>query len=320
MKQMSGRNRAGNRMTHRTARRAAVGLTALALATLTACSGNPQSFSGSVGGGGGDGATGGATKRVSIAMIPGWDEDVAATYLWKELLEQRDYTVEVRELDVASTYTGVAQGQVDMYLDAWLPVTHESYWKRYQNDLEILSTWSEGKNLLAVPTYVPEKSISDLTTNQARYGGRIVGIEAGAGLMRATREQVMPGYGLTGWNLVEGSSAAMLAALDSAIKTEKPIVVTLWQPHWAFSRFDLHVLEDDKDAFGKPDLIQVVATKGYSEANPELAGWMKNFKLSQEQLAGLTLALHDAGKGQEQVAAKEWLTQNQAAVDAWFAG
>lgn len=32
------------------------------------------------------------------------------------------------------------------------------------------------------------------------------------------------------------------------------------------------------------------------------------------------LMTNHAGKGQEQVAAKEWLTQNQAAVDAWFAG
>lgn len=304
----------------RLARRVTVAVATLSLAGLAACSGNPQSFSGSAGEGGGGGDSGAASKRVSIAMISGWDEDVASTYLWKELLEQRGYTVDVRELDVASTFTGVAQGQVDMYLDAWLPVTHQSYWARYEKNLEILSTWSEGKNMLAVPKYVPEKTIADLTTNAGRYGNRIVGIEAGAGLMKATREKVMPGYGLTGWNLMEGSSAAMLAALDSAIKQQKPIVVTLWQPHWAFSRFDIRELSDTKGAFGKPDLIQVIATKGYSETNPELAGWMKNFKLSQDELASLTLALHDAGKGKEQAAAKKWMEENKKVVDAWFAG
>ncbi len=297
-------------------------LLAAALLGATGCSGNPRSFSGSGGGGGGDDASGGGggSKSVSIAVIDGWDEDVAATYLWKQLLEERGYTVEVRALDVASTFTGVAQGQVDMYLDAWLPVTHAAYWARYQNRLESLSTWSEGKNMLAVPDYVQAKTIDDLKTNPAPFNGRIVGIEAGAGLMKATREKVMPGYGLGGYQLIEGSSAAMLATLDSAIKQKKPIVVTLWQPHWAFSRFPIRPLEDPKGAFGKPDELQVIATKGFGEKNPELAGWMKKFKLTQDQLASLTLALHNAGKGKEQETAKQWMTQNKAVVDAWFAG
>lgn len=311
--------RASTRGARRTTARTVAATAVVALA-LAACSGNPSSFGG--GGGGavaGDGGGGGDTS-ISVAMISGWDEDVAATYLWKELLEQRGYQMEIRELDVASTFTGVAQGQVDLYLDAWLPVTHEAYWKRFSNQLEVLSTWSEGKNLLAVPDYVPAKSISDLAADPAPFGGRIVGIEAGAGLMRATREQVIPQYGLSSLSLVEGSSAAMLAALDSAIKAKKAIVVTLWQPHWAFSRFPIRALEDPKGAFGKPDDIQVIATKGFSAEQPELAGWMTKFRLSQDQLASLTLALHNAGKGNEQAAAKEWLGQNKAVVDAWFAG
>lgn len=292
----------------------------VAMMGLTACSGHPSSFGGTGGGGddgGGDG--GGGDKSISVAMISGWDEDVAATYLWKELLEQRGYTMEVRELDVASTFTGVAQGQVDIYLDAWLPVTHESYWKRYENRLEVLATWAEGKNMLAVPDYVDAKTLDDLKTNPAPFANRIIGIEAGAGLMKATREKVIPAYGLTNYELMEGSSAAMLAALDTTIKQKKPVVVTLWQPHWAFSRFPIRPLEDPKNAFGKPDQLQVIATKGFGEKNPEVAGWMKNFKLTQDQLSSLTLALHNAGKGKEQAAAKEWLAQNKQVADAWFA-
>ena len=70
--------------------------------------------------------------------------------------------------------------------------------------------------------------------------------------MKAMREKVIPAYGLTDYNLVEGSSPAMLASLDSAIKQNQPIVVTLWQPHWAFSRFPLKVLEDPRRPSARP--------------------------------------------------------------------
>jgi len=251
------------------------GLIALIIATITACSGGSSSFSGGGSGSSGGGSGGGGEgndKNLSISVVAGWDEDVAATYMWKELLEQRGYTVTVQELDIASTFTGVANKQVDLYLDAWLPVTHEAYWSRFGDQLEIVSDWSEGRNLLAVPDYVDVNSLADLQGKSAEFGGRIVGIEAGAGLMRATREQVIPKYGLSDYSLIEGSSPAMLATLDSSIKQNQPVVVTLWQPHWAFSRYPLKVLEDPQGAFGEPDRMQAIAAEGWSAENPELAG------------------------------------------------
>ena len=299
------------------------GLIALIFASVTACSGSTESFGGSSGGNSGSddqsgAGGGGGDKTVSISVVAGWDEDTAATYMWKELLEQRGYTVNVQELDIASTFTGVANGQIDLYLDAWLPVTHEAYWTRFQDQLEVVSDWSTGRNLLAVPQYVDVNSVADLEGKSAEFGGRIVGIEAGAGLMRATREQAIPKYGLDDYSLVEGSSPAMLATLDSSIKNEEPVVVTLWQPHWAFSRYPIKVLEDPEGAFGQPDQMQAIATKGWSADNPELAGWLKNFEFSNEQLASLMLMIQDAGEGKEQEAAKQWIGENQQVVDAWF--
>jgi len=297
------------------------GLIALIIASITACSGQSSSFGGSSGGGSGSGGGGDAgDKNVSISVVAGWDEDVAASNLWKELLEQRGYTVNMQELDIASTFTGVANGQLDLYLDAWLPSTHAVYWDRYKDQLEVVTSWQEGKNTLVVPDYVDVNSIADLKGREGEFDGRIVGIEAGAGEMKAMREKIIPAYGLTDYNLVEGSSPAMLATLDSAIKQNEPVVVTLWQPHWAFSRYPLKVLEDPQGAWGPPDQMQIIATKGWGAANPEAAGWLKNFKITSEQLSSLMLKIQDAGKGQEQEAAKQWISENQQVVDAWFAG
>jgi glycine betaine/proline transport system substrate-binding protein len=297
------------------------GLIALMIASITACSGGGSSFSGGSGGGSGSGGDAG-DKTVSISVVAGWDEDVAASNLWKSLLEERGYTVNMQELDIASTFTGVANGQVDLYMDAWLPTTHQAYWDRFKDQLEVVTTWQEGKNTIVVPDYVTDvNTVADLKGKAAMFDGRIVGIEAGAGEMKAMREKVIPGYGLEGeYNLVEGSSPAMLASLDSAIKQNQPIVVTLWQPHWAFSRFPIKVLDDTQTAFGPPDQMQIVATKGWGEANPEVAGWLKNFKITPEQLSDLMLKIQNGGKGQEQATAKQWAADNKQVVDAWFSG
>jgi len=297
------------------------GLIALMIASITACSGGGSSFSGGSGGGSGSGGDAG-DKNVSISVVAGWDEDVAASNLWKSLLEERGYTVNMQELDIASTFTGVANGQVDLYMDAWLPTTHQAYWDRFKDQLEVVTTWQEGKNTIVVPDYVTDvNTVADLKGKAAMFDGRIVGIEAGAGEMKAMRERVIPGYGLGDeYNLVEGSSPAMLASLDSAIKQNQPIVVTLWQPHWAFSRFPIKVLDDTQTAFGPPDQMQIVATKGWSEANPEVAGWLKNFKITPEQLSDLMLKIQNGGKGQEQATAKQWAADNKQVVDAWFSG
>jgi glycine betaine/proline transport system substrate-binding protein len=298
------------------ARSLLVGLAALLVVSIAACSGQTSTFSGSGGSFGSDGE--GGSKTVSISIVAGWDEDVAVTYMWKELLEQRGYTVNVQELDIASTFTGVANGQIDLYLDAWLPFTHQSYWDRFPGKLEVVSEWFTGRNVLAVPDYVAVNSLADLKNNSAEFGGRIVGIEAGAGEMKAMREKVIPAYGLDNYNLVEGSSPAMLATLDSSIKQNEPVVVTLWEPHWAFSRFPLKKLEDPQGAWGEPDKLQAVATKGWSAENPELAGWLKKFTLTPDQIAGMMVKIQDAGKGNEQAGAKQWISENQQVVDAWF--
>ena len=310
----------------RSSQRLLAGLIALMVAVLTACSSGSSSFSGGSGSGSGSGSggdSGGAgDKTVSIAVVAGWDEDVAASNLWKVLLEERGYTVNLQELDIASTFTGVANGQVDLYLDAWLPTTHQVYWDRFKDQLEVVSSWQEGKNTLVVPDYVSDvNTIADLKGKAAQFDGRIVGIEAGAGEMKAMREKVIPGYDLASeYNLVEGSSPAMLATLDSAIKQQQPVVVTLWQPHWAFSRYPLKVLDDTETAFGPPDQMQIVATKGWGEANAEANGWLKNFKITPEQLSSLMLKLQEGGKGQELASAKQWAADNKAVVDTWFAG
>ena len=152
------------------------------------------------------------------------------------------------------------------------------------------------------------------------FGGQIVGIESGSGLMRVSREAVMPDYGLEEeYELVEGSTAAMLAALENAVNDEEPVVVTLWEPHSAYAKWDLKNLEDPEGALGEPDEIHIIASQSFEEDFPEVAEWLGNFSIGSDELADLELKLEEAGEGSQTEAVQAWIEENQDLVDSWFA-
>jgi len=258
---------------------------------------------------------------ITIGWIP-WDEDVAATYLWKSILEEEGYTVELTQLDVAPVFSGLSTGDLDLFLDAWLPTTHSDYWAEYGDGLEDIKVWYDNGLLTwAVPEYVDATSIEDLVGMADTFDGQIIGIEPGSGLMRVSREDVQPGYGLDEYEIVEGSTPAMLAELERATDAEEPIVVTLWRPHWAYSVFPIRDLEDPEGLLGEAEEIHAVGRDGFSDDFPEVAEWIGNFEMDDGSLASLeNLVINEYGAGSEEEAVEEWLSDsaNQALVDGWL--
>ncbi|MDF3150235.1 glycine betaine ABC transporter substrate-binding protein, partial [Streptomyces sp. T21Q-yed] len=93
-----------------------------------------------------------AGKTVDIGYFP-WDEAIAATYLWQNILEDRGYKPKVEQLDPGPLYTSLAQGQMDVQLDGWLPTTHKEYVDRFKGQLDDLGAWYGPTSLeLTVPS------------------------------------------------------------------------------------------------------------------------------------------------------------------------
>ncbi|MER6320445.1 ABC transporter permease/substrate binding protein [Streptomyces sp. NPDC001581] len=251
----------------------------------------------------------GKGRTVSVGYIP-WDEGIASTFLWKELLERRGFKVDARQLEAGALYTGLAGGQLDFQTDSWLPVTHAQYWEKYGNKLEDLGSWYGPTSLeLSVPSYMKDvRSLADLKGKAGRFKGRIIGIEPSAGAMSILKDKVLKEYGLEGeYQVVDGSTPGMLAELKRAYEKKEPVAVVLWSPHWAYSTYDLTKLEDPKAAWGKGDGIHTLARKGFAADEPEVARWLSSFKLSEEQLTGLEAKIQETGKGKEQEAVRAWL-------------
>ncbi|PKV84765.1 ABC transporter permease/substrate binding protein [Streptomyces sp. TLI_146] len=261
----------------------------------------------------------GKGKKVSLGYIP-WDEGIASTFLWKELLERRGYKVDTKQYEAGALYTGMAGGQIDFETDSWLPVTHATYWQKYHDKLEDLGSWYGPTSLeLSVPSYMKGiDSLEDLKGKSGQFKGRIIGIEPSAGMMGLLKDKVLKEYGLDGeYKVVDGSTPSMLAELKRAYAKKEPIAVTLWSPHWAYSTYDLKKLKDPKGTWGKGDGVHTLARKGFSGDNPKVGDWLKNFKMSEQQLTGLEAKIQSTGKGKEQEAVRAWLDDNPGLADKW---
>lgn len=256
----------------------------------------------------------GDDKKLTMGVIPGWTDETSTTYLLKDILEDNGYTVDVQELsDNAPMYTALSNGDIDILSSGWPERTHKSYMDRYGDDIEDIGTYYEGATLfLAVPTYSDIKSIDELPGHADELKGKIIGIEPGAGLTKATKDDVIPGYGLeSDYKLVTSSTAAMLTELKKATAAEESIVVTLWKPFWANLAYPVRPLEDPKKAFGEPEDLHVLAREGFSEDFPEVATMLKNFKLDDKQYGALeNTVVNDFGEGAEEQAVAAWLKEN----------
>lgn len=268
-----------------------------------------------------------------------WDSEIASTNLLKYVMENKlGYKVNALQVEAGPMWTGVASGDVDASPAAWLPLTHADYWARYKDQVDDLGANMTGvRTGLVVPSYMTDvNSIEDLETGAASSGSasapanadiaanvgdavshQIIGIDPGAGIMKSTASAIET-YGLTGWNLVEGSGAAMTATLDKAYKNEEPIIVTGWTPHWMFNQYDLKYLDDPDKVYGDAEEIHTIARKGLKDDHPVAYEFLSRFNWTSDQMGEMMIAIQD-GTTPEQ-AAKDYAGKHPEQIAEWTKG
>lgn len=259
-----------------------------------------------------------AKGEITLAVFNGWDEGIATSELWKAVLEQQGYDVTLAYSDVAALFVGLSEGDYDFTTDVWLPVTHAEYLDTFGDDIVDLGAWNEESRLtVAVNADAPIDSLTELADNADLFGNQIVGIEAGAGLTTAMNDAVIPGYGLEGMTFTTSSTTGMLTELQAAIDAGENVVVTLWEPHWAYGAFPIKNLDDPEGALGGTEGIHVYSRTGFADDFSEVAGWLENFEMSLDLLYDLENLLfvendtNDYGPLIEQ-----WIADNQEWVDS----
>lgn len=259
-----------------------------------------------------------AGKEAKLVYV-NWAEGVAYTHLAEAVLRDKmGYEVELTAADVAPAYTAVAQGSHDAFMECWRGL-HQDYLDRYSDDLVSLGNVYEGTETgLAVPTYVTIDTIAELDAAAEQFGGKITGIDAGAGMMVKIEEELIPEYNLENITLMASSGPAMTAALADAYGNEEWIVVTAWKPHWLFGRWDMKFLKQDPDNIvWETGDIEIIGRADLAEDKPELAQFLSNMYLTDEQLSDLMVQINESSETVE-VVAKAWMEANEDVVEAWI--
>ncbi|RLL43959.1 glycine/betaine ABC transporter [Oceanobacillus piezotolerans] len=154
--------------------------------------------------------------------------------------------------------------------------------------------------------------------NAAAEIEEIVGIEPGSGTMNIA-EKAIESYNLD-VELLPSTEPAMITELQQAIEDEEPIVVTLWQPHWMFSEYDLKFLEDPKGTLGASENIHTMTRLGLEEEHPSAYQFLDNFYWEVEDMNEVMSKFGQDDSVEPKDAAKEWIENNRDRVDAWIEG
>ena len=229
----------------------------------------------------------GATEdlgTINLGFVASWTDGLSTAYLLDNQLTKMGYTVEMDEIgDAALIYAALSKGDVDMYPSAWPEVTHADYMNTYGDKIDDIGTYYDNAQLTwAVPEYMDDvNSIEDLKGMGAEFGGKVIGIEPGAGLTKASLENVLPEYEL---------------------KDEY---------FWANSEFAMRDLEDPKGALGGAEGLHFLGKSGFADEYPEAAAWISELKLDDDQYGSLEdTVVNQYDEGQEAEAVSAWIEEN----------
>lgn len=254
-------------------------------------------------------------KTIEMGQI-NWAENIAVTNMWKVILEERGYNVKLNTLNMGTTMAALANKELDMGLEVWLPVQDKNYYEKYKDQINFSETvWYDNAKVgLVVPTYMEDiNSIEDLNEHKKKFESAITGFDPGAGTMEVT-EKMIKEYELE-FELVPSSEPAMLAAIKEAVRNEEPIVAPLWNPHSIFSQVDLKYLKDPKKVFGGVEKIHYATRHGFDEDFKEVSKWFKNWKMDDDAIGELMSSVNNAEKPID--GARKWVEENQDLVNEW---
>jgi glycine betaine/proline transport system substrate-binding protein len=258
----------------------------------------------------------------------GWTDITATTAATTLVLNALGYETEVKVLAVPVTYTGLAEGDIDVFLGNWMP-TMEADIAPYRDagTVETVRTNLEGaKYTLATNeagAALGIKDFKDIAAHKDALDGKIYGIEPGNDGNRLISDMIASGpFGLDGFELVESSEQGMLAEVANKDGEGAPIVFLGWEPHPMNANFKMTYLTGGDDYFGPNLGGAIVATNtraGYVTECPNQGKLLSNLSFTLAMENEIMGAILNEGTDPTE-AAKAWLAANPATWEAWLEG
>ncbi len=286
-------------------------------------------------------------EGIVLAVNP-WTGSAVNANVAKVVLEANGTPVELIDIDEFATWPGMESGDIDAVLEVW-PSGHAADYDTYitQNasvvDMGLLGP--EAKIGWYVPKFVvdehpelatwegfkdPELAKLFATAESGDQGQFLMGDPSYV----TFDEQLIANLELPLKYVVGGSEAAVLAALDTAVADQTPVLVQFWKPHWKHATMDLAevTLPEVTDAClasaaagdggyacdYAPDVLYKAASAKLADKNPAAFALLQKLQLTTEQQNEIA-AMIDGDGMDAATAAKTWVDANPDVVAAWLA-
>lgn len=248
---------------------------------------------------------------ITFGVTP-WTSTVPPTYVAKLIIEDMGYKVKLQNADAGVVYAGLSKGDINVFMDSWLPDLHKNYMDQYGDKLVDTSiSYKEGELGWVVPKYVDIDSVDQIKGQEDLFDNKLYGIEEGAGMTMTSREMI-DAYDLD-LQYVPSGEPAMLAQVKREIASKKPVLFLGWRPHSMFATWDLKVLKDPKGYF-KTSEVHVITSTDLQEKAPDVFKFLSNWSIPVGDIEQMILEIDNGADPTER--AQQWINENQDKVDA----
>ena len=277
-----------------------------------------------------------------------WTGQHVSAHISGSVLQAAGYTVEYVTAGAVPQFAAIAQGNLHLQPETWGNNVGDIYPNSVANgDIVVLgSTGLEPTESWMYPRYMNAQcpGLPDVTAliacsqlfaaAETFPKGRLITYPADWG---TRSKDLVNSAGLPFEPIAGGSEGAMIAEMQAAYKTQSPMLVMFWEPHWVHSEMDFDWVQfpgytEDCDTNPEPGIYpDKTGDCGFKQANISKivsrdfeTNWPGAFKimeaLSIDNAMQNSLLLEiDFNKRELEEVIAEWMTNNESTWKPWVA-
>ena len=295
----------------------------------------------------GGAATADSSDPIKIA-INEWTGQHVSAHIAGSVLKEAGYSVEYVTAGAVPQFAAIAQGNLNLQPETWGNNVGDIYPKSVENgDIVVLgSTGLTPVESWMYPSYMSDQcpGLPDVTaliecsqlfaTAETFPKGRLITYPADWG---TRSKDLVKNAGLPFEPIAGGSEGAMIAEMQAAYKTQQPMLVMFWEPHWVHSEMDFDWVEfpgyaDDCDTNAAAGIyadktgdcgfkqanISKIVSRDFEEKWPGAFKIMQALSIDNATQNGLLLEIDSKQRDLEEVIA-EWMANNESTWGGWMA-
>lgn len=271
-----------------------------------------------------------------------WTGQHTSVHIAKILLEKMGYNVELVTAGSIPQLPAMAKGDIHANPEVWSNNSGEIYPKLVNaGDIVVLGQLGlQAREGWIYPPYMEEKCpglpnyralydcAAAFATAETFPNGRLVAYPADWG---TRSKDVIAGIKLPFTPVAGGSDGAMIAEMESALATKKPMLMMFWSPHWLFAKHKFNFVEwnpadgecveenqKKETACGfQQASIDKVVSPALEKKWPGAARFMRAFTVTNADHERMILEVDVNNRKVEEVA-REWVDANESKWRGWI--